>query len=289
LGFQHSALEKIKVAIKKPNGMILVTGPTGSGKTTTLYTILNALNIPGVNISTLEDPVEYRMSGVNQSQVKPKIGFSFANGLRSLLRQDPDIIMVGEIRDKETAELAIHAAMTGHLVLSTLHTNSAAGALPRLIDMGINPFLIASTVNVIIAQRLVRRICPNCIQSYNLTDAQVSDLEKQVDMDITLAAMVKEGIIAEEKEKQGLKKMNFYKGAGCEQCGGEGYKGRIGVFEALEITDAISDLVMKKAPDEEIENKAIEEQGMIIMIQDGFIKARTGITSIEEVLRVTKE
>ena len=288
LGFQHSLLEKVLRNFKKPQGMILVCGPTGSGKTTTLYTMMNILNTPGVNICTMEDPIEYRIPRINQTQVKPRIGLTFANGLRSLLRQDPDILMVGEIRDKETAELAIHAAMTGHLVLSTLHTNDAAGALPRLLDMGIDPYLAASTVNAIIAQRLVRIICTNCIKSYNLTKSGLTDLEKEIDLDSTLKAMEKEGIIA-PSPKTKVSKMNFYKGAGCRKCSGEGYKGRIGIYEILEVTDKVADLIMKRSPAETFLKEAREEQGMVTMIQDGFMKAKTGITTLEEVFRVTME
>ncbi len=286
LGFQQQALEKIKANIIKPHGMVLVTGPTGSGKTTTLYTILNLLNKPGVNITTIEDPIEYHMARVNQSQVNPKIGYTFAAGLRAFLRQDPNIIMVGEIRDNETADIAINAAMTGHLVLSTLHTNDAATALPRLLDMKIEPFLIASTTNVIIAQRLVRKICKNCIVSYNLTAEAERDLEKQFDLADLKKVMEKNGLIKTAKDS--LTSLLFYKGKGCKQCDNTGYKGRVGIYEVLDIDQEIGEMIVKKASAEEINNQA-KTKGMISIWQDGFIKAKNGITTIEEILRVTKE
>ncbi len=286
LGFQKSALEIIKTNIKKPHGMLLVTGPTGSGKTTTLYTILNILNSPEVNIATVEDPIEYRMQRINQSQINPKINFTFAAGLRSLLRQDPDIIMVGEIRDLETAEIAIHAAMTGHLVLSTLHTNSAAATIPRLLDMGIAAFLVASTTNVIIAQRLVRKICQECITSYNLTPEIIKDLEGQFEMEKIIETLTKKDIVSDQHAA--LEKLLFYKGKGCKKCNNTGYKGRIGIYEVLEITEKISKLIMKKASVAEL-NQAAKEQNMLTMIEDGFIKAKNGITTIEEILRVSKQ
>ncbi len=286
LGFQPGSLEIIKRNIAKPHGMVLVTGPTGSGKTTTLYTILNILNTPKVNILTIEDPIEYRMTHVNQSQVNPKIGYTFANGLRAFLRQDPDIIMVGEIRDQETAEIAIHAAMTGHLVLSTLHTNDAPTTLPRLMEMGVPSFLVASTTNVIIAQRLVRKICPNCIQSYNLDKQTIEELKKQLNIESILETLQKEKTIVDTKK--GLESLLFYRGKGCKQCNNNGYKGRIGIYETMEITDKISDMILRKASRTELKKQAIE-QGMLTIVEDGFIKAKNGITSIEEIMRVTKE
>ncbi|MCK4553842.1 type II/IV secretion system protein [Candidatus Parcubacteria bacterium] len=286
LGFQPGSLEIIKRNIAKPHGMVLVTGPTGSGKTTTLYTVLNILNTPKVNILTIEDPIEYRMQHVNQSQVNPKIGYTFANGLRAFLRQDPDIIMVGEIRDQETAEIAIHAAMTGHLVLSTLHTNDAPTTLPRLMEMGVPSFLVASTTNVIIAQRLVRKICPNCIQSYNLDKQTIEELKKQLNIESILETLQKEKTIIDAKK--GLESLLFYRGKGCKQCNNNGYKGRIGIYETLEITDKISDMILRKASRAELKKQAIE-QGMLTIVEDGFIKAKNGITSIEEIMRVTKE
>src|SRR3990167_1086932 len=242
LGFQDVALSAIKRNIEKPNGMLLVTGPTGSGKTTTLYTVLNLLNKPGVNITTVEDPIEYRLPGVNQSQVNPKIGYTFAAGLRAFLRQDPDIIMVGEIRDKETAEIAIHAALTGHLVLSTLHTNDAPTTLPRLSEMGIPAFLVASTVNVIVAQRLVRKICQDCIESYTLNKDEMEQLEKQVNLTSIIQTLEKEGIITKKQAKESLL---FYRGKGCKKCGNEGYKGRLGIYEVMEVDHEISEMILK--------------------------------------------
>lgn len=286
LGFQPEPLEKIKRNIDKPNGIILVTGPTGSGKTTTLYTILNILNKPEVNISTIEDPIEYRMPHVNQSQVNSKIGYTFAQGLRAFLRQDPDIIMVGEIRDKETAEIAIHAAMTGHAVLSTIHTNSAAKTMPRLCEMGVASFLIANTVNVILAQRLVRKICTSCIQSYNLDEKAIKELRKLVDIDNILDTMEREKTIF--SAKKGIKSLLFYRGKGCKQCNNTGYKGRIGIYEVLENNKEISNLIIQNASAEEI-NKQLKKEGMLTMVEDGFIKAKNGLTTIEEILRVTKE
>lgn len=286
LGFQNSSLEIIKRNIKKPHGMILVTGPTGSGKTTTLYTVLNILNTPDVNILTIEDPIEYRMPHVNQSQVNPKIGYTFASGLRAFLRQDPNIIMVGEIRDQETAEIAIHAAMTGHLVLSTLHTNDAVTTLPRLSDMGIPSFLVATTTNLIIAQRLVRKICPNCIQSYKLDKQTINDIKEQMNIDSIMDTLQKEKAIVDAKK--GLESLLFYRGKGCKQCGGTGYKGRMGIYETLEVTETMSELIIKKVPQSELKAQAIK-QGMLTIVEDGFLKAKNGITTIEEIMRVTKE
>lgn len=286
IGLQPKPLKKIRRNVTKPHGIILVTGPTGSGKTTTLYTVLNILNTPQVNISTIEDPIEYRMPHINQSQVNAKIGYTFASGLRSFLRQDPDIIMVGEIRDHETAEIAIHAAMTGHLVLSTIHTNDAATTMPRLAEMGVPSFLIATTVNIIIAQRLVRKICPNCIQSYNLDSETIKELEKQLNIENILKTMEKEKLII--NAKKGLNSLLFYRGKGCKKCNNTGYKGRIGIYEILENTEKISALMLKNASANEINKQTISE-GMLTIVEDGFIKAKNGITTIEEVMRVTKE
>jgi len=289
MGLAGQALEVIHREIKRPNGMILVTGPTGSGKTTTLYTVMDILNQPEVNISTVEDPVEYRMPKVNQTQVNSKIGMTFAAALRSLLRQDPDIIMVGEIRDKETMEIALHAAMTGHLVLSTLHTNSASGTLPRLVDMGAEPFLVASTVNVIIAQRLVRKLCPDCRVEYKLNEKEIKTLEATFDMETILKTLKKTAQIGKNiGEKDGWKEVTFYKPKGCEQCHNEGYRGRVGIYEVLEVDEEIGKLITANASTDELERKA-REQGMITMSEDGFVKIVDGTTSIEEVLRVTKE
>lgn len=286
LGLRKNALKIVQLNIKRPHGMILSTGPTGSGKTTTLYSVLHILNTPEINICTIEDPIEYHMPRINQSQVKPKIGYTFASGLRSLLRQDPDVIMVGEIRDRETAEMAVHSALTGHLVLSTLHTNSAAGAIPRLIDMHIEPFLVASTVNVIVAQRLVRRICSNCIESYYLDKKMWKNVGRQINLKKLLAILAKEGVIVSSKTKPNS--LLFYRGRGCSQCNDTGYKGRVAALEVLEVTEEIQKLAIQKTSTEVIERKAIDE-GMITMLEDGFYKAKMGITTIEEVLRVTTE
>ncbi|MEK7647291.1 MAG: GspE/PulE family protein [Patescibacteria group bacterium] len=283
LGFFGEGLDKIHRAIKKPTGMVLATGPTGSGKTTTLYTILDILNTPDVNISTIEDPIEYRMPRVNQSQVRPDIGYTFANGLRSLLRQDPDIIMVGEIRDNETASLAINAALTGHLVLSTLHTNSAAGSLPRLIDMKAEPFLIVSTVNLIIAQRLIRTLY-KVKEPYKLTREQVDKLSKEIDMDQMLTIMKHEKIIG---AKDGWQDITFYKPKESADAP-DGYQGRIGVHEVLNMSETVKNMVMSGATSDDIEKQA-KKEGMITMLEDGIIKAAQGITTLEEVLRVTRE
>ena len=290
IGFSKKDLKAVESSIKKPNGMILVTGPTGSGKTTTLYTILSVLNSPKVNISTLEDPIEYRMPRINQTQINPKIGLSFASGLRTFLRQDPDIIMVGEIRDRETAEMAIHSALTGHLVLSTLHTNSAAGTLPRLLEMGIESFLLASTTNVIVAQRLVRKICPDCKKSYRLDEAALKKLSEQYNLEMIVKVLKERKIIRESSGdyKKVLLGLDFFKGEGCSHCHQRGYKGRVGVFEVMEITNEIKKILSKGAGAEEMEEKAIKN-GMSTIVQDGFAKAVQGITSIEEVMRVTKE
>ena len=285
LGLLSSPLKIIKSNIKKPHGIILVTGPTGSGKTTTLYTIMNILNTPKVNIATIEDPIEYRMPRINQSQVNPRINFTFAIGLRALLRQDPNIIMVGEIRDSETAQISIHAAMTGHLLLSTLHTNNAATAIPRLLEMGIPAFLIASTTNIIIAQRLVRKICVHCVESYTLDKKSLENLTKDVDLADIISVLKREEAVTESNDAQELL---FYRGRGCKECNHEGYKGRIGIYEALEVNKKIAELIIARSSAEEIEAQAIKD-GMLLMIHDGFIKAKNGITTIEEVLRVTKE
>ncbi len=285
LGFNPRHLEIVKRNIKKPHGINLVTGPTGSGKTTTLYSVLSLLNTPAVNISTIEDPVEYRMAGVNQSQVNPRIGFTFANGLRTLLRQDPNIIMVGEIRDGETAEISTNAAMTGHLVFATLHTNDAVTALPRLADMGVPRFLIAFTANMIVAQRLVRKICKHCIQSYVLGKAQLKELAELYELPKIIADLVKGGLVAKDISAD---RLTFYHGAGCKQCGDEGYKGRMGIYEVLENTKGIQDLINKGATSAEL-RAAAEREGMISIVEDGFVKALEGLTSIEEIMRVTKE
>jgi len=284
LGFWGDSLEMIHRAIKKPYGMILATGPTGCGKTTTLYTILEILNQPGVNICTVEDPIEYQVPRVNQTQVKPQIGLTFASGLRALLRQDPNIIMVGEIRDNETAELAINAALTGHLVLSTLHTNSAAGAFPRLLDMGVEPFLIASTINIVMAQRLVRRLGQESREKYNLTKAQIEEMKKDIDLDSILSVLKQEKIVPETAKWETI---DFYKPKPTKDCP-EGFKDRVGIREALDVSDSIKELIMKRANSDEIETQARKE-GMLTMLEDGFVKAVQGQTSLEEIMRVTRE
>ena len=289
IGFRERDLGIINREIEKPNGMILVVGPTGSGKTTTLYTISAILNTPDVNISTLEDPIEYRMPRVNQSQINTKINFTFASGLRALLRQDPDIIMVGEIRDRETAELAVHAALTGHLVLSTLHTNSAAGTLPRIKEMGVESFLVASTANVIISQRLVRKICPECKEEYNLDEALYDSFSQKFDIDEMSELIKKNKLIKKnyKSDKEMWLDIKFARGKGCRKCR-NGYKGRLGIFEVLQISDKVKKLINSSAPGEEIE-EAAKAEGMTTMLEDGIIKIVQGITTIEEVMRVTKE
>lgn len=289
MGINGLALEAVHREINKPNGMILVTGPTGSGKTTTLYTVMDILNTPEVNISTVEDPVEYRMPRVNQTQINPKVGMTFAAALRALLRQDPDIIMVGEIRDQETLEIAMHAAMTGHLVLSTLHTNSAAATLPRMLDMGAEPFLIASTVNVIIAQRLVRRLCAECRKPYQLDKKEVDSLAKLYDIEAIFRYLKTDPISQKFIEKaKNWEEVTMYKIVGCDQCGGEGYRGRNGIYEVLAMDTDIRKMVTQSATTEEIEKQA-RKNGMTTMVEDGFWKIVQGITSLEEVMRATKE
>jgi len=283
IGLRGKALEDVQVNLRKPIGMILICGPTGSGKTTTLYSMLEILNDPTVNICTIEDPVEYRMPRVNQTQVNPKIGLTFAAGLRALLRQDPDIIMVGEIRDNETASLAVNAALTGHLVLSTLHTNSAAGAIPRLIDMKVEPFLISSTLNIIIAQRLVRRLCSEK-EKYYLKADELDNIGKYCNLERILKILKQEKLI---KPHQSLTEIPFYRPKPTKECP-DGFKGRIGIFEVLPITQTIKDLIVKEATASEIEEQA-KKEGMITMVEDGFLKAAQGITTIEEVLRVIIE
>jgi len=278
LGLWGTSLKRYEEALLKPHGIILVTGPTGSGKTVTLATSLSKLNTVRVNIITLEDPVEIRVPGVNQVQVNPAAGLTFASGLRSFLRQDPNIIMVGEIRDAETAELAIHAALTGHLVLSTLHTNSAAGALPRLLDMGAEPFLLASTVNLVLAQRLARRICTKCQEEYEVPQEMVEDVKN------TLGGLFTE--FAKDRWRE--EKLWLLRGRGCDYCNNLGYTGRLGIFEVMPLSDRISRLVLERKPTAEVEAVAREE-GMITLKQDGFIKALQGQTTLEEVLRVARE
>ncbi len=270
LGFEGRDLEVLKHNIKKPYGMILATGPTGSGKTTTLYTVLKMLNTKDVSIITIEDPVEYSLEGIEQMPVNPRTGLTFASGLRSILRQDPNIVMVGEIRDEETAGIAVNAALTGHLLLSTLHTNDAATTLPRLLDMGIEPFLIASTVNIAIGQRLVRKICDGCKEKKEITADELK----------SLATVIPAKILGTNK--------TFYYGKGCATCDHSGYKGRIGIHEVMEIDDEVRAALMKNSDAGEIKKIAIKN-GMTLMVEDGFRKAAAGVTTIEEVLRVIHE
>lgn len=281
-GFHGDALERIYEASRRSTGMILVTGPTGSGKSTTLYTVLGILNTPDVNISTIEDPIEYQIPRINQTQVKPDIGLTFASGLRSLVRQDPDIIMVGEIRDKETANLAINAALTGHLVLSTLHTNSAAGTVPRMLEMGSEPFLLVSTINVIVAQRLVRRLKNK--EAYKLSAAEFESISKHVDMEKVLAVLKAENIVG---PKDTWKTINFYHGKPGEDTE-NGFAGRLGIYEVLKMSSTIKEMIMKGSTAEEIEKQA-KSEGMLSMIEDGVFKAVQGLTTLEEVLRVITE
>lgn len=268
LGLAAKNLRWVKEQILRPHGMVLVTGPTGCGKTSTLYSILNMLNKIEVKICTIEDPIEYDIHRITQIQINPKTGLTFASGLRSLLRHDPDIMMVGEIRDKETAQIAVHAALTGHLVLSTLHTNDAAGAIPRFVDMGVEPFLLASTVNLVIAQRLVRRICPNCIEEYRPEE--------------------KTFVFFKGRFGEKILRQKFYRGKGCEECGQKGYKGRIGIFEVLLVTEAIRQLTISKASSSDIRLQALKD-GMILMVDDGLNKIASGQTTIEEVMRVAED
>ncbi len=283
IGFHGTGLELLHKATKQKTGMILTTGPTGSGKSTTLYTVLDILNTPDVNISTIEDPVEYQMRRINQTQVKPEIGFNFASGLRSLMRQDPDIIMVGEIRDSETVSLAVNASLTGHLVLSTLHTNSAAGAIPRMLDMKVEPFLLVSTVNVVIGQRLVRRLCGNKSR-YTLSKAELESLGKKANLDLVLKALKEEKVI---KASDTWSTVSFYKPEKSEDCA-DGYSGRIGLYEVLRMSPTIKELVLKNASGDDLEMQARKE-GMMTMIEDGIFKAVQGMTTIEEVFRVVSE
>lgn len=270
LGFTPENCTKLARAIERPHGMILITGPTGSGKTTTLYTLIKLLNTKDRSIITVEDPVEYSIPGINQIQVNARTGLTFAAGLRSILRQDPNIIMVGEIRDSETAGLAVNAALTGHLVLSTLHTNDAPTTLPRLLDMKVEPYLIASTVNVVVSQRLVRRICDHCKEKRTISEAALKSLSE----------VVSASVLAVQP--------TFYAGKGCEKCGGTGYHGRVGLHEVIELDTPVRESILKKCSTNEIRTVAIE-RGMVPMINDGFEKAKQGITTIEEVLRIAHE
>jgi len=306
LGFWGEALAELKQAIIQPHGMVLVTGPTGSGKSTTLFSVLSSLNTPNVNISTVEDPIEYHVVGANQTQVNAIAGMTFTNGLRALLRQDPNIIMVGEVRDRETADLAVQAALTGHLVFSTLHTNNAATCLPRLLDMGVEPFLIASTIRVVIAQRLVRRLCVDCREAFTPDAVSLKQLNKTFHLDEN-GGFKKMNQLESAALSDGIGKSSSSKGAatdqlsstettvkrlfkahddGCESCNHAGFKGRIGIYEVLENSAPIQTLIVSHASSETIEKAAITD-GMLSIQLDGFIKALRGQTTIEEILRVT--
>ena len=299
LGYWGKSLATIKDAMLQPNGMILVTGPTGSGKSTSLFSVLSELNTPDVNISTIEDPVEYKIPGVNQTQTNAKAGMTFASGLRALLRQDPNIIMVGEIRDTETANLGVQAALTGHLVFSTLHTNNAATCLPRLLDMGIEPFLIASTVKAVIGQRLVRRLCTQCRQQYTPDQTELDSIEKS--FNITPEVLERLHKLDEQAASENiggdaplattdttittLWKQNP---EGCDDCGHTGFRGRIGIYETLGMSNTIQKLITSNATSNDIQDESVKE-GMLTMQTDGLIKAFRGATTVEEVLRVTRE
>ncbi len=275
LGLRGSALKNLEIAILRPHGVIVVCGPTGSGKTTTLYSVLTKVNSTKVNIVTLEDPVEYYIAGVNQVQVNPLAGLTFATGLRSFLRQDPNVILVGEIRDQETTDLAIQAALTGHLVFSTLHTSNAAGAIPRFLDLGAEPFLLASSLNAVLGQRILRKICPSCRESFLPPEILVADIRNVLGR-----------LLLQDKAEPG--KLQLFRGKGCAECEGTGFLGRIGIFEVLPVTDGISKLILSHTDANEVERKAVEE-GMITMKQDGYLKAIEGVTTIEEVLRVAQD
>lgn len=271
LGLGGTSLKNLETATLRAHGIILVCGPTGSGKTTTLYSLLSRLNTTRVNIASLEDPVEYEMPGINQVQINSAVGLTFASGLRAFLRQDPNIILVGEIRDKETTDLAIQAALTGHLVFSTLHTSNSAGALPRLVDLGAETFLLASTINAIVGQRIVRKICPSCKELYTPPPALISEIKSVL------------GNLLSEKDE-----VKMYKGKGCEKCANMGYLGRIGIYEVLSVSEKISKLIIEHADSIDIEKQAVND-GMITMKQDGYLKVVRGETTIEEVLRVAQE
>lgn len=280
LGLMGTALDNTLLALKEAYGMILMTGPTGSGKSTTLYALLKILNGEDKNIITLEDPIEYNIEGLNQSQIIPEIGYTFANGLRSILRQDPNVVMVGEIRDTETAELAIHAALTGHLMFSTLHTNTAIGAIPRLIDMNIEPFLLASSLRIVMAQRLVRKICPNCKEEEIFSESIQKAIKKEL-----------EKIPPKEIAKYEIdlsKGIHFYRGKGCDKCQNKGLKGRIAIFEAVPINNDIKSIITENSGEEGLLTKEVESENLLTMKQDGILKALRGDTTLEEVERVTE-
>ena len=280
LGMRGKALRDVEEAIARPQGMIIACGPTGSGKTTTLYSVLTKVSTVKVNVMTVEDPVEYQIEGVNQVQVNPQAGLTFASALRSFLRQDPDVVMVGEIRDEETTHLAIHAALTGHLVFSTLHTNDASGAPPRLIDMGAEPFLLVSSLTCVIAQRVLRKICPDCRESFVPDEVAVTDIKN------VLGNLYKP-LVENQQKKVGQKGVVLWRGKGCKECNNTGYRGRIGIFEVINVDDKVGRLILEKASGFEI-NKVMIEKGMVTLKQDGYAKVLEGITTVEEVLRVAE-
>jgi type II secretory ATPase GspE/PulE/Tfp pilus assembly ATPase PilB-like protein len=281
LGVRGKALKELTREVDRPNGMIITTGPTGSGKTTTLYSILKKLNTPDVKIITLEDPVEYKLTGINQSQIEHDKGYDFAKGLRAILRQDPDVVMVGEIRDLETADIAIQAALTGHLVVSTIHTNSAAGAIPRFISMGVKPFLLAPALNAVIGQRLVRRLCPDCKQPVELDPAVLAEVTQELST-----------IPESSGEKVDVKGIKFFAPPTgqntCKTCTGLGYKGRIGIYEIFPMTKEVEQLILSGNVSEYAIQELVVKQGMITMAQDGLLKAADGLTSVDEVLRAAE-
>ena len=279
LGVRGKSFMDLKREVERPNGMILTTGPTGSGKTTTLYATLNKLNNDETKIITLEDPIEYKLPGINQSQVDKSKDYDFAKGLRSILRQDPDVVMVGEIRDLETADVAINAALTGHLVLSTLHTNDAAGAIPRFLSMGVKPFLLSPSLNAVIGQRLVRKICEKCKEELELDNEVITRV-----MNIINSIPENSGFVV-DKENQ----MKFYKGKGCDACNKEGYKGRTGIYEVFTLTPEIEKMILSGKVSEYDVKQVTQKEGMVSMVQDGILKAMDGITTVEEIFRVTEE
>lgn len=277
LGLRGDAFNRLKREVERPNGMIITTGPTGSGKTTTLYSILRTLNKPGVKIITLEDPIEIKMEGINQSQVDPGRDYTFSKGLRSILRQDPDICMVGEIRDLETAEIAIQASLTGHLMLSTIHTNSASGAIPRFLSMGVQPFLLAPALNSVIGQRLVRRICSSCIAEEQPTPEQMERVKTELSK-----------LPAAEQKNVDMNNLVFYKGKGCQECSGLGYKGRVGIYEIFTMNKEIEEVILSGNLSEYAIQEIAVKNGMVMMVQDGLLKALEKITTVEEIFRVTE-
>lgn len=278
LGIRGNSHVELKRQIERPNGMIISTGPTGSGKTTTLYAILRKLNSTASKIITLEDPIEYRLEGINQSQIKKDKEYSFASGLKSILRQDPDVVMVGEIRDLETADTAINAALTGHLVISTIHTNSASGAIPRFLAMGVKPFLLSPALNAIIGQRLVRKVCEHCKEEESIDNEKMSKI-------LNILGTIPENS-GSQLDQEELGNLKFYKGRGCEKCHGLGYKGRIGIYEILVMSKEIESVILENKVSEYIIQDLAQKNGMITMVQDGLLKAKDGLTTIEEVFSV---